>query len=221
MFDIASVPAAPKVLMLSSHDEIAGTVASQLCAQGFVVRLEDPDSNDVRGADVILIDQLDGASQWTIDPATLVQPVLVIGAGSSTDICDAFARGVVDYITPPPRMRELASRIRAALRRSAYEQRGRHAAGPAADEQQVTPAWPGEHEMNLSENEERILMLLAANSGHVVTRSELARRIWGVEVDPRLIADQMRRLRAKLGRLEDCPIEITLVRGVGYRVSST
>lgn len=220
MFDIGRVPAAPKVLMLSSSDAAAGAIASQLCEQGFVVSLERRGTVDIATAvedcDVVLIDQVTAPVPYPFDIATMTQPVLVIGADSSADICDAFARGVVDYITPPPRMRELASRIRAALRRDAYE--GASGPAPIADIDLRERAWEG-HALDLSEHEERLLSLLASNPGHVVTRTELARRIWGSEVDPRVIADHMRRLRTKLANADDCPIEITLVRGVGYRVS--
>ena len=73
--------------------------------------------------------------------------------------------------------------------------------------------------VRLSEKEYRILEYLIANSGQILTREQLAVKIWGYESDAEYnnVEVYMSFTRKKLAFVES-KIEIKAVRGIGYEL---
>ena len=74
--------------------------------------------------------------------------------------------------------------------------------------------------LDLTLTEFRLLTMLLAGKGRVVTREEIFREVWGPgeEGRPRALDVHMRRLRGKLG--ECSPASIVTIRKVGYRLAA-
>ncbi|MEW5851576.1 MAG: response regulator transcription factor [Myxococcota bacterium] len=129
-----------------------------------------------------------------------------------------------DYVTKPFSPRELATRVKAVLRRSQPAVTTRK---PAQDDV-ITH---GPVEMNLSRHEVRVagervtltvtefgvLQALLERPGHVLTRAQLVQRAYAHDnhVTERTMDTHIKRIRAKLQPLGCDPIET--VHGLGYR----
>lgn len=128
--------------------------------------------------------------------------------------------GAVDYIAKPFRARELLSRIRVALRRSA----GSDALITLGDVQ-LNPAsaqvMKNGHEVFLSALEYRLLLHFAQNKGRLVTREGLRDAIWdsaGEYVSDNSLNVYVKRLREKIEDDPAHPSIVVTVRGLGYKV---
>jgi DNA-binding response OmpR family regulator len=86
---------------------------------------------------------------------------------------------------------------------------------PAAHELRRGPA-----EITLTRTEFDLLVALAEHPGHVMSRAQLASRIFGglYEESDRTVDSHVRNLRHKLGPAPDGGEYVETVRGVGYRV---
>ncbi len=143
-------------------------------------------------------------------------PVLILTARDGLhDKIAGFEAGADDYLTKPFELDELRVRLEALLRRSA----------PARATEEGQPVLdPARHalvlddtEVALTPTEFRLLGRLMAEPGTVVRRHTLVAAAWphGAIVSDNTLDSYVRRLRAKLERVELSPI--STVRGVGYR----
>jgi DNA-binding response OmpR family regulator len=151
-----------------------------------------------------------------------VKPLLpVIALTARTEIDDRIAgldAGLIDYLTKPFSLRELAARIRAQLR--------------AVSEATVTSLTVGDIELDLlsrqvrragapvrlSSTEFELAHYLMRHAGRVLSREQILRAVWGYEYDPgtNVVDVYIGYLRRKL-RQGDRPAPIVTVRTVGYR----
>ena len=143
--------------------------------------------------------------------------VMLTARTQNEDIVRGLECGADDYVTKPFDRRVLLARIQAVLRRGApAAPQGADFDGLLLDEEGHAASLSGE-ELRLAPGEFRILALLVANRGRVLTRS----RILGVglsddkAVTERTVDVQIAGLRRKLGGWAD---HIETIRGVGYRV---
>ena len=150
-------------------------------------------------------------------------PILVLSARShERDKIAALDVGADDYLTKPFGVGELRARARALLRR---QSRGGEAASPLVDfgavrvdlsRRVVTRSGEAVH---LTPIEYRLLCVLLANSGKVMTQRHLLRDVWGAGS-----VDSAHYLRVYVGhlrqKLEDDPTQpqyLLTETGVGYR----
>jgi DNA-binding response OmpR family regulator len=77
-------------------------------------------------------------------------------------------------------------------------------------------------EVQMSEGEFEVLWLLASQAGRAVSRSEILRRVRGLEDHPtdRSIDSRVYRIRAKLGEPGKAAAHIRTVRNFGYAFST-
>ena len=128
--------------------------------------------------------------------------------------------GAVDYIAKPFRARELISRIRGALRRTAPASNVLTVGDVRLDVASAAVTKDG-REVFLSALEYRLLLVFLNHRGATLSRAQLLEEIWDVAgdfVNDNTLTVYIKRLRDKL---EDNPQEPTLirtVRGVGYRM---
>ena len=152
-------------------------------------------------------------------------PILVISArGRESDKVLALDAGADDYLTKPFGVGELLARVRALLRRHALEEDAtplRRFGEVEIDLSRRQVRRAGE-DLHLTQIEYRLLAVLLANEGKVMTHRHLMREVWGPGH-----AEQGHYLRIYVGRLrqklEDDPARprhFLTETGVGYRFQS-
>jgi DNA-binding response OmpR family regulator len=153
-------------------------------------------------------------------PATKSVPIIMLTARTSeNDRVVGLDVGADDYITKPFSTRELAARVRAALRR----RRGEAEPGPVvyrgqhltADFEAVNISVDGQA-VRLTRREFELLRYLVENRNRVLSRDRLLERVWGYDrmVETRSVDVHVGRLRNKLGAAGK---QIETVVGLGYR----
>lgn len=127
--------------------------------------------------------------------------------------------GAVDYVAKPFRVRELLSRIKAALRRTGMASQ-KLCLGPVEIDLGAATARKEGIELELSALEYRLLLHFAQHAGRLVTRDALRNVIWddaGEFVSDNALNVYIRRLREKIEDDPSDPQIIMTVRGMGYK----
>jgi len=151
-------------------------------------------------------------------------PVIMLTVrGEEDDRVRGLDLGADDYVTKPFSPRELASRIRAVLRRV------ESAAGDSSEPLEIDDHLSidfarrelivdGEH-VKLRPTEYRLLYHLVENAGWIVPHETLVSKVWGPEYvdDKQLLRLYVTYLRKKLESDPSKPRYIITERGVGYR----
>jgi len=190
-------------------------------ARGFYAALAD-DTPELIMLDIMLPGE-DGISilkRLKADARTADIPVIMATAkGNEYDKVIGLDLGADDYLAKPFGMMEMASRVRAVLRRS----------GRAVEKQQLIRV--GGLEMNLGEHivtadgirvqltlkEFELLHTFMTNPGRAFTREQLLSSVWSEDFlgETRTVDVHVGTLRQKLG---SCGKYIRTVRGVGYKL---
>jgi two-component system, OmpR family, response regulator len=146
-------------------------------------------------------------------------PVIILTAQAEVEQrVTGLDAGAVDYLTKPFSLSELAARIRAQLRTAAQTPATMLSAG-GVDVNLLTREVRRNGELvRLSTTEFELLIYLMRNRGHVLSREQILRTVWGYDYDPgtNVVDVYIGYLRRKLGRDADHPTIVT-VRSVGYR----
>ncbi len=153
------------------------------------------------------------------------QPILMLTArDEEMDKVLGLELGADDYIVKPYSMRELISRVRAALRRAYGELAApivgrRLRFGELEIDLERLQVTLGGRPVDLTPTEFRLLRYLATNANRPISRETLIETVWGYDSDigsDRIVDVHIRHLRAKLGDDPANPRWIVTVRGVGY-----
>ena len=149
-------------------------------------------------------------------------PILMLTAKSQLDDkVEGLDNGADHYLTKPFQTAELLARLRALGRRSSSFQENALRFGDLsldATTAILTCETSGQN-VRLSEKELRILEYMIGNHGHIMTRDQLAIKIWGFESDAEYnnVEVYMSFTRKKLAFI-DSTVEIKAVRGLGYEL---
>jgi DNA-binding response OmpR family regulator len=155
-------------------------------------------------------------------------PILMLTArGTEMDKIVGLELGADDYVVKPFSAREVISRIRAVLRRSAPRD------GAGAEEKPIRVGdleldsaarvvRLGEAPLELSRKEFDLLAELMRNAGRVVRREDLMSKVWDVNWfgSTKTLDVHIGWLRRKLGDDRNRPPYIETVRGVGFRFAA-
>lgn len=150
-------------------------------------------------------------------------PILILSARSQeNDKIDALDAGADDYLTKPFSVGELRARVRALLRRRS---RSPENASPLIEFGQVVVdlsrrlVTRSGDEVHLTPLEYRLLTLLVAHPGKVLTQRNLLREIWGPSYieSSHYLRVYVGHLRQKLENDPTQPKHFLTETGVGYR----
>lgn len=150
----------------------------------------------------------------------VLTPILMLTAKSELDDkVTGLDCGADDYLTKPFMTKELLARLRALGRRNINSPDGTLAFGDITLNKETSTLFYGENSVRLSEKELRILEYLIANQGQILTREQLAVKIWGYDSDTEYnnVEVYMSFARKKLNFVK-AKVEIKAVRGIGYEL---
>lgn len=226
-----------KILVIEDEKNILSFITSVLSSQHYQVV---PAATGTEGLslassqcpDLILLDlglpDIDGMEVISKIREWSSVPILVISARAlEDDKVLALDAGADDYITKPFGNSELLARIRTALRHSRRMQtdgeladRPYRSKGLMIDFEKRIVSRDGK-EIHLTQNEYKIVALLARNCGRVLTYDRLIEHIWGPysENDNTILRVNMANIRRKLEPNPAEPVYIFTEVGVGYRMA--
>ena len=227
--------AEPKKLVLVVDDEqrIRRFVRMNLELEGYEVieaadGMEALDQVRERLPAVVLLDvampRLDGFEALQYIRQISDVPVIILTVkGEEEDRVRGLDLGADDYVTKPFSPRELASRIRAILRR--VESASLETAEPLPIDEDLSIDFSNREiivngeRVKLRPTEYRLLYHLVQNAGWIVPHQTLVRKVWGPEYEDekRLLRLYITYLRKKIEPDPSNPRYILMERGVGYR----
>ncbi len=150
----------------------------------------------------------------------IVTPIVMLTARDAVqDRVAGLNSGADDYLTKPFAFTELLARIHAVLRRSALTRPVVLRVADLTLDPATHRVTRGGAPISLTPKEYAILEVLLRHAGQVVTRTQLAERVWEVEPDAltNLVDVHVSHLRRKIDYDRTPPL-IHTVRGHGYRV---
>jgi DNA-binding response OmpR family regulator len=151
-------------------------------------------------------------------------PVMMLTArGEEEDLVRALELGADDYLTKPFSPRTLLARVKALLRRAGIESADTLTVGPVSlDLEAQTLALADGASLRQTRLETRLLQILIAQAGHVVTTERLLAHVWGHRGsgDRQLLKQLVHRLRQKLERASPGNDPLQTESGVGYRLKA-
>lgn len=222
------------VLVIEDEPGIVDFIERGLQAEGFEVRsaldgnggLEKALSEDI---DLVVLDLMlpglsgiDVLSELHLMKPAL--PVIVLTArGEVEERVAGLDAGAVDYLIKPFSLSELAARIRAQLRVAAQSPRTTLAAGGLEVDLLTREVRRGGTLVRLSTTEFELLVYLLRNRGHVLSREQILRAVWGYDYDPgtNVVDVYIGYLRRKLRDADGWRVPIVTVRSVGYRFDAS
>lgn len=237
---------APRVLVIEDEPNIRELVCLHLGLEGYectgvgdgreALHRSESEPLDLMVLD-LMIPGLDGLSlcravrQGQVNPNV---PILMLTARrEESDKLAGFESGADDYLTKPFGVRELVARARALLRRSrqqvrdvAFDPEGAGAEVPICvhgieiDPPRRTVRVEGRG-VDLTDQEFRLLYLLATHAGIVFSREALLAKIWRTDthVTVRSVDTLVKRLRHRIESDAARPRYLLTVWGVGYKLA--
>jgi two-component system KDP operon response regulator KdpE len=226
-------PPAPVAILVEDEAQIRRFVRTALEAEGWTVHESATMKQGLidagaRKPDLVVLD-LGLPDGNGVDFITQVRgwstvPVIVLSSRvEETDKIEALDAGADDYLTKPFGVRELLARVRAAVRRHAQPP-GDPSKVVAFGDIEVDPVARAVRKrgapVHLTPVEYRLLSLLLAHAGKVLTQRHILREVWGpthVE-DSHYVRVQMQHLRRKLEDDPAQPRHLLTETAVGYRL---
>jgi DNA-binding response OmpR family regulator len=219
-----------KILLIEDDNDIAEAISYQLERVGFQVRVARTGEEGLeavrKGADLVLLDLnlpgMDGLEVCRMirrQQTTAHVPIIIVSArADEVDRVLGLEMGADDYVVKPFSLKELAARVKVALRRSSAN--GDAPLGYRDENWEIefdsyVVRYRGE-EIRLTHKEFELFRYMVERPGRVLTRERLLERVWGweSEIDARSIDAHIRRLRLKLGPARN---HVETVVGLGYR----
>jgi two-component system, OmpR family, copper resistance phosphate regulon response regulator CusR len=145
-------------------------------------------------------------------------PILMLTAlGTLRDKVQGFENGADDYLTKPFHFEELLARIHALTRRRTIDSGKIYTAADLEVDCNKGTAFRDKKEIPLTTKEFTLLEILIANKNKILSRSEIAEEVWGINFDrgTNLIDVYINYLRAKIDKNHSKKLIQTVI-GRGY-----
>ncbi|MGH2457528.1 MAG: response regulator transcription factor [Chloroflexota bacterium] len=223
-----------KILLADDDADMLDVTAYALRREGFNIIVATDGAQALRRwqsdePDLVLLDvgmpRMSGFEVCQQIRQTSQTPVIMLtAAGDEEHIVQGFIHGADDYVTKPFSPKQLAMRIRAILRRSTDVRvpepvREIHV-GDLTLDLEAHRVRKGTTWVQLTPIEFRILNILAANVGRVVSFARLADHVWGYDGgDPAVLKTHISHVRSKLSLPRQGTGAIRVVHGAGYYLS--
>lgn len=154
-----------------------------------------------------------------VAPSTGV--IIVSARDSLSDKVTGLDLGADDYLTKPFHLAELNARLGSLLRRRLSAGSAELRCGELAIQPDGRQARVGRHALALTRTEFDLLLFLAGNADHVLSKETIAEHLWGSAIDQAdsfdAVYDHVKNLRRKLTEAGAADL-IRTVYGVGYAV---
>lgn len=218
-----------QILIIEDEVKLSLYLQKGLREEGFTVDMAHDGVSGLEAAsmhryDLILLDGmlpgLDGLAVLAALRQSQQTPVLMLTArGEIEDRVRGLRSGADDYLVKPFAFSELVARIQVLLRRALpplVENSVLRLADLEVDLIRRRVTRSGQR-LELTNKEFSLLTLLLRRQGAVLSRTELAAQVWGMNFDSEsnVVEVAVRRLRAKLDQPFEKPLLHT-VRGMGY-----
>jgi two-component system, OmpR family, alkaline phosphatase synthesis response regulator PhoP len=220
-----------RILIVEDDTAIARVVQDNLAFDGFEVECQANGREALVHArrfkpDLVLLDLMlpgiDGLEICrALNQATERTPVIIITARTQKDDrVLGLELGADDYVTKPFALDELLARVHAVLRRTQPHPANLKLGEITFDFQRMS-ATRGGKPLSLTDRELAVIRRLAERVGHVVSRDELLRIVWGYVDTPvtRTVDNLIVRLRRKIEPDPKQPRFIRTAHGDGYRLT--
>jgi phosphate regulon transcriptional regulator PhoB len=223
----------PHILVIDDEPDIVDLVVYNLEKEGFTVSTA-PDGEEalqaIKTGDfaLIILDlMLPGIQGMELcrilkkDSKTENLPIIMLTAKvEEIDRILGLESGADDYITKPFSPRELVARVKAVLRRSSPRSAEENLVhiGDLVINRETYSVTKGNHLLDLSATELKLLLYLIDRRGKIFNREQLLRGVWKDEsyVEPRTVDVHIRRLRMQIEDDPANPAYIKTKRGLGY-----
>ena len=224
----------PLILVVEDDAPVRNLITTTLKAHDYKFITAQNGNNAIMEAsshnpDIVLLDlglpDMDGVEVIERIRTWSDMPIIVISARSEDkDKIDALDAGADDYLTKPFSVEELLARLRVTQRRLASNRNEGASSvfinGALRIDYAAGCAYLSEEELHLTPIEYKILCLLAANIGKVLTHTFITQKIWGAAWENNVASLRvfMATLRKKIEVAPDSPQYIQTHIGVGYRM---
>jgi two-component system alkaline phosphatase synthesis response regulator PhoP len=218
-----------KILIIDDEQAILDIVKAYLDGDGYEVHTAMDGPAGLKAAlvfkpDLVVLDimlpGLDGLEVLAqLRRESDVYVIMLTAKAEETDKIVGLSMGADDYLTKPFSPRELAARIKAALRRIQSGAGMRDEKILAFNHVRIDTGsrqvWVDDDTVELTATEFDLLKALAEHHGRVLSREQLLEKTWGYDYfgEIRVVDVHIGHIRQKLGDDE----LIQTVRGVGYR----
>jgi len=225
-------PAPPLILVIEDDPAIRLGLRKTLAFEGYRVAEAGDGERGLAMAfekkpDLILLDlmlpRLNGYELCrTLRKHDRQTPILILSAkDQELDKVTGLDLGADDYVTKPFSTKELAARVKAALRRA----RSAEGAEGVFEADRLRVDFGGQsvtvdgRAAEVSTREFRLLRYLIENRGRVLSRDQILNQVWGFDYEgtARTIDNFINKLRSKIEADPARPELILTVRGVGYK----
>lgn len=213
-----------RILVVDDEEDICAILKFNLSREGYEVvtanSAEEALTLDIASFDLLLLDVMMGGmsgfeltGKLKTDPKTGGVPVIFITArDTEDDAVEGLDLGADDYISKTFSIREVISRVKAVLRRTATKADSR--AGIFIDDEKKVVTVDGAA-VALTRIEYEIFKLMFTNKGKVFPREDILSKVWpdDVIVTDRTVDVNITRLRKKIGEYGN---RIVSRHGFGY-----
>ncbi len=213
-----------RILVVDDEEDICAILRFNLSKEGYEVvtanSAEEALTLDIASFNLLLLDVMMGGmsgfeltGKLKTDPKTAGVPVIFITArDTEDDAVEGLDLGADDYISKPFSIREVVSRVKAVLRRTAAIPDA--STGIFIDDEKKVVTVDGAA-VALTRIEYEIFRLLFTNKGKVFPREDILSKVWpdDVIVTDRTVDVNITRLRKKIGEYGN---RIVSRHGFGY-----
>jgi two-component system copper resistance phosphate regulon response regulator CusR len=216
------------ILLIEDEPEVAAFIKTGLEEQQYHVTvvyegLEGATTASEQNFDLLILDiilpnfnGLDVCKHVRVHKKEL--PILMLTAlGTLKDKVQGFENGADDYLTKPLHFEELLARINALTRRRTIDSRKVYMAADLEVDCYKGTAFRAGKEIQLTTKEFTLLEILITNKNKVLSRSEIAEQVWGINFDrgTNLIDVYINYLRVKIDKNYSNKLIQTVI-GRGY-----